>query len=111
MDAVIDFTQFVLQTLLSLIVWVVVAYAIMSWLISFDIVNLRNRIVYRISRFLEAVAGPLLAPFRRFLPTLGGMDFSPIILFVLIGGAQRYLLPPFFAWLHQLAGGGAAAGV
>lgn len=109
MHALIDFTQFVVQTLLTLIVWVVVAYAIMSWLVSFDIVNLRNRIVYRISRFLEAVAGPLLRPFRRFVPTLGGIDFSPIVLFILIGGLQRYLLPAFFAWLHRLADGGAAA--
>jgi YggT family protein len=109
MDAILNFLEFIIQTLLSLIVWVIVAYAILSWLISFEIINLRNRFVYRISRFLEAVANPLLRPFRRILPTMGGLDFSPIILFVVIGGAQRYLIPPLFAWLHSLVGAPAAS--
>ncbi len=108
MDAILNFTEFVIQSLLTLIIWIVIAYAILSWLFSFEIVNLRNRFVYRASHFLESVARPILAPFRRLLPTMGGLDFSPIILFILIGGVQRYLIPPFFAWLHSLAGGPAA---
>jgi YggT family protein len=104
-DALLNFSEYILQALLSLIVWVVVAYAVLSWLIAFQVVNLRNPLVYRASRFLDSVVTPLLAPFRRFLPNFGGMDFSPIILFILIGGIQRYLIPPFFAWLHGLVGG------
>jgi len=96
----------VIQALLTLIVWVVIAYAILSWLISFDIVNLRNRIVSQLSRFLEGVATPLLRPFRRFLPNLGGLDFSPLILLIIVVGLQRYIIPPLFAWLHGLTGGG-----
>jgi YggT family protein len=111
MDAILNFIEFVVQALLSLIIWIIVAYAILSWLISFDIVNLRNRFVYRASHFLEAVARPILAPFRRLLPNMGGLDFSPILLFILIGGVQRYLIPPFFAWLHGLVAGGGAAPV
>ena len=72
MDALIDFIQFVVQTLLSLIVWVVVAYAIMSWLISFDIVNLRNRIVFRISRFLEGWRTRCWRPSVASCPPWGG---------------------------------------
>ena len=104
MDALLNFSEYIIQTLLSLIVWVVVAYAVLSWLIAFQVVNLRNQFVYRASRFLDSVVTPLLAPFRRVLPSFGGMDFSPIILFILIGGLQRYLIPPFFAWLHGLLG-------
>ena len=104
-DALLNFSEYIIQTLLSLIVWVVVAYAVLSWLIAFQVVNLRNQFVYRASRFLDSVVTPLLAPFRRILPSFGGMDFSPIILFILIGGVQRYLIPPLFAWLHGLVGG------
>lgn len=105
MDALLTFSEYVIQALLSLIIWIVVAYAILSWLVSFEIVNLRNRAVYNISRFLEAVANPVLRPIRRLLPNFGGIDISPIILFILIGGLQRILVPHLFAWLHQLAGG------
>jgi YggT family protein len=107
MDAILNFTEFVIQALLSLIVWIVVVYVIVSWLISFDIVNLRNRLVYRLSHLLEAMALPLLRPFRRFLPSFGGLDFSPIILIILIEGLKMYIIPPLFAWLHGLVGGGA----
>ncbi|HEY5072649.1 MAG TPA: YggT family protein [Caulobacteraceae bacterium] len=110
MDAILNFTEFVIQSLLTLIIWIVIAYAILSWLISFEIVNLRNRFVYRASRFLDGIATPLLRPFRRFLPNLGGLDFSPILLFIIIGGLQRYLIPPLFAWLHGLVGGGGGGG-
>ncbi len=105
MHAILDFAQYILQGLLSLVVWIIVAYAILSWLVSFNVVNLRNRAVWQISRFLERVATPLLRPFQRLLPTMGGIDFSPIILFLVIGGVQRYLIPAFFGWLHMLVGG------
>jgi YggT family protein len=104
-DALLNFSEYIVQALLSLIVWVVIAYAVLSWLIAFQVVNLRNPLVYRASRFLDSVVTPLLAPFRRILPNFGGMDFSPIILFILIGGIQRFLIPPFFAWLHHLVAG------
>jgi YggT family protein len=106
MDAILNFTEFVIQALLSLVVWIVVVYVIVTWLVSFDIVNLRNRLVYRLSHLLEAMAVPLLRPFRRFLPSFGGLDFSPIILIILIEGLKMYIIPPLFAWLHGLVGGG-----
>jgi len=108
MDAILNFTEFVIQALLSLVVWIVVVYVIVTWLVSFDIVNLRNRLVYRLSHLLEAMALPLLRPFRRFLPSFGGLDFSPIILIILIEGLKMYIIPPLFAWLHGLVGGGVA---
>lgn len=107
MDAILNFLEFVILSLLTLIIWVIVAYAILSWLIAFNVVNLRNRFVYSVSRFLDAVARPILRPFHRFVPTLGGIDFSPIILFILIGGARTYLIPPLFVWLHGVLGHGA----
>jgi YggT family protein len=106
MNAILDFAEYIVQGLLQLILFVVIAYAILSWLVAFNVVNLRNRAVWQISRVLEAIARPLLMPFQRLLPSLGGMDFSPILLFLVIGGVQRYLVPAFFGFLHQLVGGG-----
>ncbi len=108
MNAILDFAEYIIQGLLQLILFVVIVYAILSWLIAFNVVNLRNNAVWRISRFLEAVSLPLLRPFQRILPNLGGMDFSPILLFLVIGGVQRFLIPALFAWLHGLVGGGPA---
>jgi YggT family protein len=106
-DALLSFTEFVIQAVLTLIVWIVVAYAIMSWLIGFQVVNTRNPFVYRAVRALEAVVNPLLSPFRRVLPSMAGLDFSPVLLLIVVVGVQRYLVPPLFAWLHTLVGGGA----
>jgi len=105
MHAILDFAQYIVQGLLTLILWVVIAYAVLSWLVAFNVVNLRNRAVWQISRFLEAVARPRLRPFQRLLPNLGGMDFSPILLFLVIGGIQRFLVPALFGFLHSLVGG------
>jgi len=66
--------------------------AILSWLVAFDIINLRNRFVYQFSHFLDAVTRPLLAPIRKVVPSLGGVDITPIILILLITGVQRFIL-------------------
>jgi YggT family protein len=106
MDALLYYTEFVVQALISLLIWIVIIYVILSWLISFDAVNMRNRFVYRIAHLLDSVATPLLRPFRRILPGMGGLDFSPILFVVLVGGAQRFLIPALFGWLHGLVNGG-----
>jgi YggT family protein len=105
MDALLNYVEFVVQALISLLIWVVIIYVVLSWLISFDAINMRNRIVYRIAHLLDSVATPLLRPFRRILPSMGGLDFSPILFVVLVGGAQRLLIPALFDWLHRLVGG------
>jgi YggT family protein len=108
MHAILNFAEYIVQGLLGLILWVVIAYAVLGWLIAFNVVNMRNSFVWRLSRFLEAVAQPMLAPFQRLLPNMGGIDFSPILLFLVIGGVRQYLIPPFFGFLHSLVPGGAA---
>ena len=56
----------------------------MSWLIAFNVVNIRNDVVRSIWNTLVALTEPLLRPIRRFLPNTGGIDISPVILFLLI---------------------------
>lgn len=69
-----------LLTIIDLYWWVVIAMAVMSWLIAFDVVNMRSQAVYSIWRALNALTQPVLNPIRRIIPDFGGMDLSPIVL-------------------------------
>ncbi len=94
---------FLINAVIQLVVLVVIVSAILSWLIAFDVVNMRNPTVYRIASALEQVTTPLLAPIRRFIPPLGGLDLSPIILILLLQALQiaidRTLAGPLVAAL------------
>jgi len=91
-----SFIYFIVSGLLSLLIWAIIISAVLSWLIAFDVINMRNQVVYNVTRFLDAVTRPLLAPFQRFIPPLGGVDITPILLILVLQGAQRYLLPMLF---------------
>src|SRR6201988_2051904 len=97
-----SFICFIIGALLDLLVWAIIISAILSWLVAFDVINLRNRFVYNVSRFLDAVTRPVLAPFQRIIPSLGGVDISPIIVILIIQGVIRYLLPLIFGPLVNL---------
>jgi YggT family protein len=99
-----SFLEFIVSSLLSLLYWAIIISAIMSWLIAFDIINLRNQFVYNVHRFLDAVTRPVLAPFQRIIPSLGGVDISPIIVLLILVGVQRYLVPMAFAPLKAILG-------
>ena len=69
---------------LDLYKYVIIAAAVMSWLIAFNVVNIRNDFVRSIWNTLQALTEPLLVRIRRFLPNTGGVDISPVVLFLLI---------------------------
>jgi YggT family protein len=69
-----------LNQLISIYIWLVVASAVLSWLVAFNVVNARNNAVRQIGEFLYRITEPALAPIRRFMPDLGGIDISPIVL-------------------------------
>jgi YggT family protein len=91
-----SFLLFVIGGLLDLLVWAIIISAVLSWLVAFDVINLRNRFVYNVAHFLDAVTRPVLRPVQRFIPPLGGVDISPIIVLLLIQGFRRYILPMIF---------------
>jgi YggT family protein len=72
--------------------WLLIASAIFSWLYAFNVVNSRNQFVGTIGNFLFRITEPVLAPVRRFLPDLGGIDISPIIVLLLIFFIRQFLL-------------------
>ncbi len=76
---------------IDIYIWVVIAAAVFSMLASFGVVDTRNRLVWTIGDFLDRATDPALRPIRNFLPNLGGIDISPIILILLLQ-ALRMLL-------------------
>ena len=81
-----------LDTLITVYIWLLIAQAILSWLLAFGVVNRHHRAVAVIGDFLYRVTEPVLRPIRAFLPNFGGVDISPIILIVLLIFFERLLL-------------------
>ncbi|MGI8525417.1 MAG: YggT family protein [Pseudolabrys sp.] len=79
--------------LLTLYIYVLIAAAVLSWLIAFNVVNTHNPIVANIAEFLYRVTEPALRPIRNLLPNLGGIDVSPIILILVILFVQNVIIP------------------
>jgi YggT family protein len=69
---------------LDLYIWIVIIGAVLSWLIAFNILNTSNQVVYTIVDFLYRITEPALRPIRRFMPNLGGIDISPVVLILIL---------------------------
>jgi len=82
----------VMMLLVSSFRWALVIYAILSWLISFNLLNTRNILVYRINDLLFRLIEPLLSPLRSILPNLGGLDLSFFTLFLIVVFMENMLL-------------------
>lgn len=72
-----------LVMLIELYTWVIILTVVVSWLVIFDVLNTKNKIVYRICDFLNRITNPVMLRVRRFVPPIGGMDLSPLV--VLLG--------------------------
>jgi YggT family protein len=90
----------IILIILDMYIWVLVASAILSWLVSFNIVNSQNQVVATISDIIYRVTEPVLAPIRNRLPQLNGLDLSPIVVILAIYFAKsviiRYIYPNVF---------------
>jgi len=83
----IGFVIYVLQ----IVIWIVVAQAILSWLVAFNVINTHNQFVRTVLTTLDRLIDPLLRPIRRYMPDLGGIDLSPMVLILGIILLQRIL--------------------
>ena len=70
--------------ILEIYKWILIAAVIVSWLTAFNVINVHNNFVRSLLRILLALTEPVLAPIRRILPAMGGLDLSPIVAFVII---------------------------
>ena len=84
-----------IDTIISLYIWALIISAVLSWLVAFGVVNMQNRFVYLVGDFFHRITEPALAPVRRILPNLGGVDVSPLVVILLLIFAQRLLVEYF----------------
>ena len=97
--------------LLTLYIYLLIAAAVLSWLVAFNVVNTRNPVVHAVGDFLYRITEPLLRPIRNLLPNLGGIDVSPVILILLILFLQAVIIPEHrkalhLRWLRRVDGRG-----
>jgi len=86
-----------IDEVINIYTWVVIASAIMSWLVAFGVINVRNQFIRVVVDLLYRLTEPVLRPIRRFLPNLGGVDISPVVLLVglaVLREALRYYVWP-----------------
>ena len=84
MDAIVIPMLNLLLTVVDLYIWLVIIAVVLTWLVSFKVVNTSNRFVYMVGDFTYRLTEPALKPIRNVLPKLGGVDISPIVLILLL---------------------------
>ena len=90
----------ILQLLLNVAFFIMIVHIVFSWLISFQVLNLRQPIVYQIWDGLNRLLEPVYAPIRRRLPNTGGLDLAPLVVFLGIIILRDILLPRLAAGLY-----------
>ena len=84
-----------IDTIITIYIWILIASAVLSWLVAFNVVNTRNPIVANLGEFLYRITEPALRPIRSMLPNLGGIDVSPVILVI-----GLLFLKQFIFWVY-----------
>jgi YggT family protein len=82
----------ILLIVIDLYIWVLIASAVLSWLVAFNVVNTSNRFVYTLGDLLFRLTEPVLRPIRSALPNLGGIDISPVIAILILIFLQRLIV-------------------
>ncbi|MCP5365603.1 MAG: YggT family protein [Hyphomicrobiales bacterium] len=92
MDVVLGPLLWLVNTVIDLYIWILIIGVILSWLVAFNVVNTSNRFVYMVGDFIHRITEPALRPIRNFLPNLGGVDISPMVLILLLLFIQQILV-------------------
>jgi len=82
----------VLYYAVDIYIWLLIAMAILSWLVAFDVLNRHSQFVRTVGQFLWRITEPALRPIRRILPNLGGIDISPVILILVLFFVQQVIV-------------------
>ena len=85
-----------ISTVIQIYIWILIASVVLSWLIAFNVVNTRNQFVGMVADALWRLTEPALRPIRRFLPNLGGLDVSPVVLILLLIFARNLMYEVVF---------------
>jgi YggT family protein len=85
-----------ISTVIQIYIYILIASAVLSWLIAFNVVNTRNQFVAMLADTLYRLTEPALAPIRRILPNFGGLDLSPVVLILLLFFVRSLMYEIFF---------------
>lgn len=88
-------TVTLLNMAFNLVFYIILIQVILSWLVSFNVVNLHQPLVYQIWSGLNRLTEPLYRPIRRVLPDMGGLDFAPLVVIFALIALQRVILINF----------------
>lgn len=80
-----------ISMVLNIVWWIFLIMIIMSWLISFNVINTRNQFVAGLWRVVNQITEPILRPIRRIIPPMGGLDLSPLVVFIIIFFLQNFI--------------------
>lgn len=89
----------IVDIILTVLWWFIIAQAVMSWLIAFNVINTHNDFVAQLWMMLDRITEPLYRPFRRIMPDFGGLDLTPMLVLILIVIIQG----PVLGYLARLA--------
>jgi len=81
----------IVDMILQLLVWIIIAQAVISWLVAFNVINTSSNFVRVLLEALDRLTAPLYRPIRRIMPDFGGIDFSPIVLILAIQIVRKLL--------------------
>ena len=81
----------VIEVVLNFYIWVIIVGAVMSWLVAFNVINTQNRFVQMVGDFVFKITEPALKRIRRVLPSMGGLDLSPLVLILIIMFIQSFI--------------------
>ena len=86
---------YIVSPLLGALIFLIVIQVVFSLLVAFGVINLNHPTVRQIYFLLERLVSPVLAPVRKIIPAIGGFDFSPLVVILVLQWVQGYLLPTF----------------
>ncbi|HTK14087.1 MAG TPA: YggT family protein [Xanthobacteraceae bacterium] len=90
----------VVMVVLQMYVWLLILAAVLSWLLAFNVVNPRNQAVSMVGEFLFRITEPVLRPIRNLLPSMGGIDISPVILILIIFLIQNIITLYIYPYVY-----------
>lgn len=86
----------IIMILLNVIFWIIIIQAVMSWLVAFNVINTYNDFVRNVLHALDRITQPLYRPVRRFMPDLGALDLSPMVVMLGIVILQQAIIPRLY---------------
>ena len=85
----------ILLLILNILFWIIIAQVVLSWLIAFDVINIRNAKAQNLIVLLNKVTDPIFKPLRKVIPAIGGIDITPIIVIFAISLLQKFIVSNF----------------